>query len=200
MQKPLTLQVGDRIQFAVKYDDDARARRSAPVAVLLTAVPLANDASIDPAPDQLIVPVAMGKFSDGSTAKASGIEMLAVETDDSFRLGKTEITQRQFAATLKRNPTAFTAIDPNLDRPADSISWYDAAEFCNALSRIEGLPPDICCMESCETRMAASPAHAPKSQPVTAIDSPAKRSGCERRAEKVAGFPRTPRQSSAARG
>ena len=141
MQKPLTLQVGDRIQFAVKYDDDARARRSAPVAVLLTAVPLANDASIDPAPDQLIVPVAMGKFSDGSAAKASGIEMLAVETDDSFRLGKTEITQRQFAATLKRNPTAFAAIDPNLERPADSISWYDAAEFCNALSRIEGLPP-----------------------------------------------------------
>lgn len=141
LQKPFTLQVGDRIQFAVKYDDDARARRSAPIAVLLTAIPLANDASIDPAPDQLIAPVAIEKFSDGSAAKATGIEMFAVEANDSFLLGKTEITQRQFAATLKRNPTAFAEIDPNLDRPADSISWYDAAEFCNALSRGEGLPP-----------------------------------------------------------
>ena len=141
LQKPLSLQAGDRIYFAVKYDDDARARRSAPVAVLLTAVPLTENASVAQTPIQPVTPTSVEKFCEGAAAKSIGIEMLSVESSSAFRLAKTEITQRQFTAILKRNPTAFTAIDPNLERPADSISWYDAAEFCNALSQIEGLPP-----------------------------------------------------------
>ena len=141
LQNPLSLQAGDRIHFAVKYDDDARARRSAPVAVLLTAVPLTENASVAQTPIQPVTPTSVEKFCEGAAAKSIGIEMLSVESSSAFRLAKTEITQRQFAAILKRNPTAFTAIDPNLERPADSISWYDAAEFCNALSQIEGLPP-----------------------------------------------------------
>ena len=141
LQKPLSLQVGDRIYFAVKYDDDARARRSAPVAVLLTAVPIIDNAAIAHTPIQPVAPTSIEKFCEGAAAKSIGIEMLPVESSSAFRLAKTEITQRQFAAILKRNPTTFAAIDPNLERPADSISWYDAAEFCNALSQIEGLPP-----------------------------------------------------------
>ena len=141
LQKPLSLQAGDRIYFAVKYDDDARARRSAPVAVLLTAVPIMDNASVAGTPIQPVAPTSIEKFCEGAAAKSIGIEMLPVESSSAFRLAKTEITQRQFAAILKRNPTTFAAIDPNLERPADSISWYDAAEFCNALSQIEGLPP-----------------------------------------------------------
>ena len=141
LQNPLSLQAGDRIHFAVKYDDDARARRSAPVAVLLTAVPIMDNASVAGTPIQPVAPTSIEKFCEGAAAKSIGIEMLTVESSSAFRLAKTEITQRQFAAILKRNPTAFAAIDPNLERPADSISWYDAAEFCNALSQIEGLPP-----------------------------------------------------------
>ena len=141
MKKPLLLEAGDRIHFAVKYDDDARARRSAPVAVLLTAVPIMDNASVAGTPIQPVAPTSIEKFCEDAAAKSIGIEMLPVESSSAFRLAKTEITQRQFAAILKRNPTAFAAIDPNLERPADSISWYDAAEFCNALSQIEGLPP-----------------------------------------------------------
>ncbi len=141
LQKPLSLQAGDRIYFAVKFDDEARARRSAPVAVLLTAVPIMDNASIAGTPIQPVAPTSIEKFCESAAAKSIGIEMLPVESSSAFRLAKTEITQRQFAAIMKRNPTAFAAIDSNLDRPADSISWYDAAEFCNALSQIEGLPP-----------------------------------------------------------
>ena len=141
LQKPLSLQAGDRFYFAVKYDDDSRARRSAPVAVLLTAVPIMDNASVAGTPIQPVAAISIEKFCEGAAAKSIGIEMLTVESSSAFRLAKTEITQRQFAAILKRNPTAFAAIDPNLERPADSISWYDAAEFCNALSQIEGFPP-----------------------------------------------------------
>ena len=141
LQNPLSLHAGDRIHFAVKYDDDARARRSAPVAVLLTAVPIMDNTSVAGTPIQPVAPTSIEKFCEDAAAKSIGIEMLTVESSSAFRLAKTEITQRQFAAILKRNPTAFAVIDPNLERPADSISWYDAAEFCNALSQIEGLPP-----------------------------------------------------------
>lgn len=141
LQKPFVLQAGDRIHFAVRYDDDARARRSSPVAVLLTAETVAQSENVAQKAVELVTPSANEKFSEGSAAKSIGVETLAVESSSTFRLGKTEITQRQFAAILKRNPSAFIAIDPNLDRPADSITWYDAAEFCNALSKIEGLPP-----------------------------------------------------------
>ena len=141
LQKPLSLQAGDRIYFAVKYDDDARARRSAPVALLLTAVPMIDNPSVAHTPIQSVAPTSIEKFCEGAAAKSIGIEMLSVESSSAFRLAKTEITQRQFAAILKRNPTTFAAIDQNLERPADSISWYDAAELCNALSQIEGLPP-----------------------------------------------------------
>lgn len=141
LQKPLSLQAGDRFYFAVKYDDDARARRSAPVALLLTAVPMIDNPSVAHTPIQPVAPTSIEKFCESAAAKSIGIEMLPVESSSAFRLAKTEITQRQFAAILKRNPTSFAAIDPNLERPADSISWYDAAEFCNALSQIEGFPP-----------------------------------------------------------
>lgn len=141
LQKLVSLQAGDRIYFAVKYDDDARARRSAPVAVLLTADPMIDDASFADTPIQPIASTSIEKFCEGAAAKSIGIEMLPVESSSAFRLAKTEITQSQFAAILKRNPSAFAAVDPNLQRPADSISWYDAAEFCNALSQIEALHP-----------------------------------------------------------
>jgi formylglycine-generating enzyme required for sulfatase activity len=100
-----------------------------------------DNPSVAHTPIQSVAPTSIEKFCEGAAAKSIGIEMLSVESSSAFRLAKTEITQRQFAAILKRNPTTFAAIDQNLERPADSISWYDAAEFCNALSQIEGLPP-----------------------------------------------------------
>ena len=138
LQKPLTLQVGDRIRFVVRYDDDPRARRSAPVAVLLVSQPLADDHA--PISERETIAAHLS-FTLGVAAKDLGIDLLSSGPDCQYLLGKTEITQRQFMAVLKRNPSAFSQTQPNLDRPADSITWFDAAEFCNALSHIEGLPP-----------------------------------------------------------
>jgi formylglycine-generating enzyme required for sulfatase activity len=58
-------------------------------------------------------------------------------TVNSFYIGKYEVTQKEYAAIIGKNPSGFKS-----DAfPVESISWYDAIEYCNKLSEIEGLQP-----------------------------------------------------------
>ncbi|MFR9554176.1 MAG: SUMF1/EgtB/PvdO family nonheme iron enzyme [Rikenellaceae bacterium] len=53
----------------------------------------------------------------------------------SFYMGNYEVTQREWVAVMGAYPFAFKG--DNL--PADKVSWYDAIEYCNARSEVEGL-------------------------------------------------------------
>jgi len=53
-----------------------------------------------------------------------------------FTIGKYEVTQKEYREVMGKNPSYF--IGDNL--PVESVSWYEAIEYCNALSRREGLP------------------------------------------------------------
>ncbi|MEW6236227.1 MAG: formylglycine-generating enzyme family protein [Candidatus Omnitrophota bacterium] len=55
----------------------------------------------------------------------------------SFYLGKCEVTQAQYQAVTGSNPARSYGVGANY--PVYYVSWYDAAKFCNALSRNEGL-------------------------------------------------------------
>lgn len=57
--------------------------------------------------------------------------------DNSFSISQTEITQEQYTAIMKENPSH--NIGTNL--PVDSVSWFDAVYFCNKLSLKEGREP-----------------------------------------------------------
>lgn len=66
-----------------------------------------------------------------------------------FYLGVYEVTQQQFQRVMNRNPSAysstgrFAAAVAGLDtsqHPVDSMTWFEAVEFCNQLSQSEGLP------------------------------------------------------------
>ena len=52
-------------------------------------------------------------------------------------MSSTEITQSQYESVMKENPSEFKG--KNL--PVESVNWYDAIYFCNALSEKEGLAP-----------------------------------------------------------
>ncbi|MDR3187886.1 MAG: formylglycine-generating enzyme family protein [Prevotellaceae bacterium] len=52
-------------------------------------------------------------------------------TVSSFRIGKYEITQAQWVAVMNGNPSGNKTDD---QQPVESISWYEAVAFCNALS------------------------------------------------------------------
>ncbi len=129
---PLQLARGDRIRYEVQYDTTTSARRATPVAVLLTAAPV--EATIA-APQSMPLTSPRG----GRACDHLGISLVTVLGDSPFRLGRTEVTQRQFLEVLSRNPSLLTDGAEALDRPVDSVSWFDAAEFCNALSTRDGL-------------------------------------------------------------
>jgi formylglycine-generating enzyme required for sulfatase activity len=54
-----------------------------------------------------------------------------------FTLSKYEVTQKEYRDAMGSNPSYITG--DNL--PVERVSWFDAIEYCNFLSRREGLTP-----------------------------------------------------------
>ena len=54
-----------------------------------------------------------------------------------IKMLKTEVTQELYESVMGNSPRWFVGVD----RPIESISWYDAIYFCNKLSEIKGKKP-----------------------------------------------------------
>ncbi|WP_288132593.1 SUMF1/EgtB/PvdO family nonheme iron enzyme [Microbulbifer sp.] len=52
-----------------------------------------------------------------------------------FLLSKFPITQELYSSVMADNPSAFIGSH----NPVEMVSWYDAVQFCNTLSRVSGL-------------------------------------------------------------
>jgi formylglycine-generating enzyme required for sulfatase activity len=78
-----------------------------------------------------------GEFVMGSPAEEPGREhdeaLHAVHISKSFQIGVTEVTQSQWTAVMGKRQGAFEGAD----RPVESVSWKDAASFCERLSKLE---------------------------------------------------------------
>ncbi|GBU28731.1 serine/threonine protein kinase [Treponema sp. R8-4-B8] len=65
---------------------------------------------------------------------------------DGFKIGKYEVTQKQYQAVMGSNPSAFRLAVAGESGtpgklPVEMVNWYDALVFCNKLSVMEGLSP-----------------------------------------------------------
>jgi len=80
--------------------------------------------------------VPAGSFTMGSGQDFNDGPAHPVDVSRPFWLGVHEVTQDQFRAVMGFNPSwlAYHAGD----RPVDSVSWFDAAKFCETLSEREG--------------------------------------------------------------
>jgi formylglycine-generating enzyme required for sulfatase activity len=81
-----------------------------------------------------------GTFTMGSFAQEPGRdfdEMLHQVTVNSFYMCEYEVTQREYKRLMKSNPSNFKG--NNL--PVESVSWYEALNYCNTRSLREGLTP-----------------------------------------------------------
>jgi formylglycine-generating enzyme len=56
-----------------------------------------------------------------------------------FYMGKYEVSQGQYAKVMGHNPSFFKYLGGKV--PVETVSWYDAVEFCNWLSLREGKTP-----------------------------------------------------------
>ncbi len=92
-----------------------------------------------PAGQYMMSPLDLGtqQFeADGTTVRAS----IKVAFDKPFLLARTETTQAQFASVLGRNPSLHVKGNDTQHLPVENVCFYDAIEYCNALSKMENLP------------------------------------------------------------
>ncbi|MFF7156030.1 SUMF1/EgtB/PvdO family nonheme iron enzyme [Streptomyces sp. NPDC008139] len=77
------------------------------------------------------VPAGRVTVSDRRTQKSWQVEVAA------FEMAAVPVTQEAYAEVTGRRPSSVEG----RRLPVEGVSWWDAAEFCDALSRREGLTP-----------------------------------------------------------
>ncbi len=82
-------------------------------------------------------------YEDKHRSEDEGPQHL-VRITSPFYLGAFEVTQEQYSETMGKNPSRFssngqfgfrTRGKDTVNYPVESVSWFDAVEFCNRLSR-----------------------------------------------------------------
>ncbi|MDJ0837580.1 MAG: formylglycine-generating enzyme family protein [Acidobacteriota bacterium] len=88
-----------------------------------------------------------GRFMMGSPKSEKGRDddenLHGVTISKRFAIGKYEVTQAQYGAVMKKNPSFFKG--RSSDHPVENVSWEDAMAFCRALTRLDrdrGLLPE----------------------------------------------------------
>jgi formylglycine-generating enzyme required for sulfatase activity len=76
----------------------------------------------------------MGSAPELKQHKAEGPQTHVTLTQG-FWLGRTEVTQSQYEAVMKTNPSTFKNVGP--DAPVERVSWIDAMKFCAVLTQQE---------------------------------------------------------------
>lgn len=89
------------------------------------------------------VEIPAGTFTMGSPEEERGRRwnreaQISVTLTRAFHLQTTPVTQAQFAERMGENPSRFE--ECGADCPVESMSWYDAIAYANAVSIAEGLP------------------------------------------------------------
>lgn len=86
------------------------------------------------------IQIAGGTFTMGSPSEERWRETDEVQhevTLGSYLIAKYEVTQAEYTALMGTNPSHFKGND----LPVEMVSWFDAINYCNALSSKDGLTP-----------------------------------------------------------
>ncbi|MCP5104159.1 MAG: formylglycine-generating enzyme family protein [bacterium] len=84
-----------------------------------------------------MVRVKGGTFKMGSDEGGTDAAPAHKVTVNNFYMAKHEVTQEQWMTVMGNNPSLTTGAM----NPVDLVRWYDAVDYCNKRSRLEGLTP-----------------------------------------------------------
>lgn len=112
----------DIVRVSVSSDVDTTVADAAQAAVLA-----------EPMEAQPMVEMAGTGFLMGSDTSGR----MEVSITKPFCIGACLVTQDRYQSIMGRNPSHF--VGPAL--PVEMVSWFDAVQFCNELSALEGLEP-----------------------------------------------------------
>jgi formylglycine-generating enzyme required for sulfatase activity len=76
-----------------------------------------------------------GAFSMGEAGIAEPVHQVTLSA---FKIQETEVTQEQYLAVTGNSPLSLAG---DLTKPVENVTWFDAVEYCNALSTLSGLEP-----------------------------------------------------------
>ncbi len=62
-----------------------------------------------------------------------------VEIPQAFYMKATPVTRKEWLALMQTTPWFFESLDD--DAPIENVTWFDAVEYCNRLSALDGLEP-----------------------------------------------------------
>jgi formylglycine-generating enzyme required for sulfatase activity len=116
------------------------AAQPTPAPATTASRPAASTTSLAPTE---MVRINAGTFTMGTTAdeieRYNVVEVPSQRqvTVSSFYMGKYEVTQKEYLEVTGTNPSYFKGDT----LPVESVSWYDAVEYCNRRSQREGLTP-----------------------------------------------------------
>lgn len=82
-----------------------------------------------------MVTIPSGSFQMGGTEGEANERPAHTVTLNEFKMSKYEITQKQYKTVIGTNPSGFADCDAC---PVETVSWFDAINFCNILSEREG--------------------------------------------------------------
>jgi len=80
----------------------------------------------------------MGSLLDAGTSDEQPAHSVTLA---SFLLSESEVTQKQYQDVMGYNPSYFAAEPDNQTLPVEFVSWFDAVEFSNTLSIVQGFDP-----------------------------------------------------------
>jgi formylglycine-generating enzyme required for sulfatase activity len=122
-------------------DDNYNPVTSAPITIIVSVVHVSIIETVWINPGTFT----MGSPSTEATSINDERPQHLVTLTKGFYMGKYPVTQDQYEAVMGVNPSYFSS-NPALGevqgrRPVEQVTWFDAIEFCNKLSELEGFDP-----------------------------------------------------------
>ena len=113
-------------------------RLSRPLVERVTVMSKSSTSEFQSSAGGVLISVPAGSFTMGSPVSEDGHRVWEQQREvtfvNDFYLGKSPVTQAQYEAVTGTNPTDH---EENQDAPMDSVSWDQANEYCQQLTKLD---------------------------------------------------------------